>query len=202
MDADNRKPQFEDIERWLDTALRDRVNAEPRNGLEERVLVRLASQPPPRIVWWPVMSAVAVVLAVAVALVVMYSRRQEQIVVNRQLSPAASRETPAQANSVTHNPPTKSGQARVPRMLASTTKQRAVPRARVHAELESLPKLATFPGPRPETAEERMLARLGSRRDSYEIANMSNGLPLRGLSIPEIRIEPLEGTPPDNAPQE
>src|SRR5690348_6400772 len=154
MDADNRKPQFENVDRWLDLALRERANAEPRNGLEERVLGRLASQTKlRRIVWWPVMTAVAVVSVIALTLAMMYPRRQEKIIANRRHGLAASRETPAQANIVTGNPPTNSTRARGAKMLASRTKHRAVPRTTVRVEPEALPKLATFPAPRPETAQ-------------------------------------------------
>ena len=62
---------------------------------------------------------------------------------------------------------------------------------------------ATFPAPRPETAQERMLVRLMARRGSYDLANASPEMvPLKDLSIPELKIEPMEGTPSDEAPEE
>jgi hypothetical protein len=68
---------------------------------------------------------------------------------------------------------------------------------------EQLPKLATFPVSSPPTAEERILARLAARRGSYEVATSSeNVTPLNELSVPELNIKPLEGTPPDNVPQD
>jgi hypothetical protein len=204
MDAENGKPQFEDIDRWLDLALRERANAEPRNGLEERVLGRLASQTKRRrIVWWPVMTAVAVVFVIALTLVVMYPRRQEKIIANRQQRLAALRETPAQTNTVTRNQPTNSTQARSAKMLASTTKHRAVSRPTVRVEPEALPKLATFPAPRPETAEERLLARVAARRGSFDVADVSTDqLLLKDLSVPEFKIHPMEEPPPEDTPQE
>src|SRR5690349_14484588 len=149
MDTKNQSPEFENIDRWLDIALRERANAEPRSGLEERVLTRLASQPKRRtILWWPAMTAAAVVFVIAVTLAVIYPRRQ------------ASRETPAQSP----QSPVASSRDAVccvsTKMAASTITHRAVPRPTVHVEPESLPKLATFPAPRPETAEERLLARV------------------------------------------
>ena len=67
---------------------------------------------------------------------------------------------------------------------------------------EALPKLATFPAPRPETAEEHMLARLAARRGSYDLANASSDMvPLKDLSVSELKIQPMEGTPPDNTSQ-
>jgi len=78
MDAANRNPQ-EDMNRWLDRALRERANAEPRNGLEARVLARLAAEPPKRLAWWPVIAIVAAVVVIAVALGVMYPRERQQV---------------------------------------------------------------------------------------------------------------------------
>jgi hypothetical protein len=72
-----------------------------------------------------------------------------------------------------------------------------------HGEDKQLPRLATFPAPRAETAEEHMLLRLAARRGSYDLANVStDSAPLRDLSVPEIKIDPMEGTPPDNTPRE
>jgi hypothetical protein len=67
---------------------------------------------------------------------------------------------------------------------------------------KQLPKLATFPAPRPETAEEHMLLRLAARRGSYDLAEASTDSALSDLSVPEINIDPMEGTPPDNTPRE
>jgi hypothetical protein len=73
----------------------------------------------------------------------------------------------------------------------------------IQIQKESLPKLATFPTPRPETAEERMLARLAARRGSYELARLSTDLvPLKVLPVPEFTIQPLEEAPVDETPQE
>ena len=191
MDAENRKPESEDLDRWLDVVLRERANAEPRGGLEERVLARLSAEPPRTIIWWPAVAAVSVLLVVVIALVVIHPRRQEPVIANKQY-PAIS---------------DKSSGGRDATCCVSTT-PRAVRPLRRHRRPESpdasdsLPKLATFPAPRAATTEERLLARLATRQGSYEIANISNDVRLKDLSIPELRIEPMEGTPPDNTPQE
>ena len=204
MDADNRKPQFEDIDRWLDSALRERANAEPRGGLEERVLTRLAAEPAKRMAWWPVTAAVAAVVVIAIALVVIFPRRQERIVGNGQQSPMASPETRVQANPRTPDKVSKPTQARVPtRMLAHRTPQGSDQSSAGRVEPEPLPKLATFPAPRPETAEERMLARLAARRGSLDVASVSTDqLPLKDLSVPEFKIHPMEEPPSEDTPQE
>src|SRR5205807_214729 len=92
-------------------------------------------------------------------------------------------------------------------LLATRTPDEGVRRSRLHSnarrEGEPLPKLAAFPAPRPETAEERMLLRLAARRGSYDLASSStDAAPLKDLSVPEIKIDPMEGTPPDNTPRE
>jgi hypothetical protein len=71
-----------------------------------------------------------------------------------------------------------------------------------HGEDKQLPRLATFPAPRAETAEEHMLLRLAARRGSYDLAEASTDSALSDLSVPEIKIDPMEGTPPDNTPRE
>ena len=72
MGAENRKPESEDLDRWLDLALRERANAEPRAGLEDRVLARLATEPPRTIIWWPAVAAVAVLLVVVITFVMIH----------------------------------------------------------------------------------------------------------------------------------
>jgi hypothetical protein len=56
-------------EQLLDATLAHHKNAEPRWGLEERILANLRTQPPtPQRMWWkwlPVLAATAIVLAVA-----------------------------------------------------------------------------------------------------------------------------------------
>src|SRR5262249_26271308 len=84
MGAENRKPESEDLDRWLDLALRERANAEPRAGLEDRVLARLATEPPRTIIWWPAVAAVAVLLVVVITFVMIHPRRPEPIITNKQ----------------------------------------------------------------------------------------------------------------------
>ena len=86
--------------------------------------------------------------------------------------------------------------------LAKNMQRSAIGRPAIRTQPEALPKLATFPAPRPETREEHMLARLAARQGSYDLANASPDIvPLKDLSVPELKIEPMEGTPPDNTPQ-
>ena len=214
MGAENRKPESEDLDRWLDLALRERANAEPRSGLEERVLARLAAHPQHRIVWWPAMAVAALLLAIVIAVAVFSPRHKQQMIANRPQPPVASHDTGVGVNTRAPDKELRSAKSRVPKasdttccasakMLESNNPRGAVPRPRVRVETELLPKLATFPAPRPETAQERMLARLMAQRGSYELASASPDMvPLKDLSIPELKIEPMEGTPSDETPHE
>jgi hypothetical protein len=223
MDAENAKPQPPEFDRWLDTALRARANAEPRSGLEDRVLARLRAESPRKhFALWPLLSAMATVFVIAVALVILHSRQQQRTV--------AVRQQPTGSQHSTQSPPVQARSERVDKELdahrhspratgdaaccvSSTAIARRTPdegvrrsglqRNSAHSDDKQLPKLATFPAPRPETAEEHMLLRLAARRDSYDLANVStDSAPLRDLSVPEIQIDPMEGTPPDNTPRE
>src|SRR5438309_8343821 len=99
MDAENRMPSQEDCDRWLDTALRARADAEPRAGLENRVLARLRAEPEPRrFAWWALPIAAVAVLVIAVVLVSLYRSQQERTIANRQQprsSSQSSRQEPA-----------------------------------------------------------------------------------------------------------
>lgn len=198
MDAENRKPESEDLDRWLDVVLRERANAEPRGGLEERVLARLSAEPPRRIIWWPAVAAVSALLVVVIALVVIHPRRQEPVIANKHY-PAISDKSSGGRDATCCVSTAMSARSTTHAAVRPLRKHR---RPESPAASDSLPKLATFPAPRAATTEERLLAQLATRQGSYEIANISNDVRLRDLSIPELRIEPMEGTPPDNAPQE
>jgi len=207
MDAKNRRHESEDLDRWLDLALQERANAEPRSGLEERVLARLATEPPKRqFVWWQVWAAVAAIFVIALTLTLIYPRHQDQVA--NQQSPAVSPAHRIMPREVTTGPRQPTGEARAASgsNAACCFSKGMVVRNRptaVHAQLEPLPQLATFPAPRPETAQERVLARLTARRGSYELAGASPDMvPLKDLSIPELKIEPMEGTPSDETPHE
>ena len=214
MDADNRKPQFEDedIDRWLDTALRDRVNVEPRSGLEERVLARLASRPQQRFAWWQAWVMAVAVLVVAVTLAIINPRKQQQAANGHQPA-TSSPEFGSQVKKLTpyQEPSTISsvrGNRRdraccvSSRVLTKNTLGSATTLRAAQTKQEPVPKLATFPAPRPETTQEHLLVQLAAQPSIVEAASVSSGaMPLKELSIPELKIDPMEGTPPDESPQ-
>ena len=203
MDAENRSNQEENFDLWLDSALRARGNAEPRMGLEERVLARLASEPQrTRMSLWPLFALGAAALFVVIGIAVLRPGKTGSKILSRQ------------------NPRSSDQINRRPSIRAMVTPNQEVPaplhvrhsrdiRARccrfvkgepfvVHSE--SLPKLAAFPTPRPETEQERLLLRLAAQPGLFQTAHLNSDLPLRELSIPALNIPPLEGTPPDNSP--
>ena len=202
MDAENRKPESRDLDRWLDAALRERANAEPRSGLEQRVLARLATQSPKQqFVWWQMWAAAAAIFVIALTLSLLYPRRHDQVVNEQPQRISPERKT----NS---NEPTAEQRQRPARSAVASGRDRACCLSKrtlakngpavARNQPEPLPKLTKFPTPHPETPQERLLVQLATQPQGIEVANISNdGMPLKELSIPELKTEPMEGTPPD-----
>lgn len=204
MDTEHKNPGPEKFDRWLDAALRAGTDAEPRMGLEDRVLARLATERPrSTFSWMPLLAAVAAVVAVSVALIIAYSsRRSGQITA---VAPPSIQSTHNPEVPPTFQTPNTTLEAqRSTKTTAHRTAKMGAREATRTADRErDLPKLATFPAPSPETAQERLLARLAARRGSYDVAVTSEDtVPLKDLLVPELNIEPLEGTPQDDVPQE
>jgi len=214
MDAENDNKQKIDIDQWLDAALKARIDAEPRMGLEERVLARLAAEPQRKVLtWWrPALAGVAAIVAIALVLVSSHSSNRKPTRLNKPQ--AASRERidshNLQANATPPQQPTLSRAHNRLRIAPSTPDQgvrrsvsvwRSARTAAVgKTQQESLPRLATFPAPQPETSEERLLARLAAQRGSFVVASLSTDLvPLKVLPVPEFTIRPLEEAPEDDA---
>lgn len=210
MDAENKSDQQKNFDHWLDSALQARANAEPRMGLEDRVLARLASDSQRRIVWWPVMAtAIAAVIAIAVALALLYSHQPERAIAHATTEPAnvsAVMSAPAQASSRTKAPGVS--KARNSQSIrgehascCDLARVSAVRNAEAH-----LPKLASFPAPRPETRQEQLLVQLANqlvaRKEFSEVGRLSVGLPPQDLSIQELSIEPLDTTSGSSIPRE
>ena len=207
MGAENRRPESENLDRWLDRALRERANAEPQSGLEERVLARLAMRSPKQqFAWWQVWAAATAIFVIALTLSLSYLRRHDQVV-NEQphsVSPehkiAPNQPTMEQRQAPTQAP-VASGRDATCCVSTEMVAKRTLPA--VHTQPEPLPKLASFPAPHPETRQERLLAQLAGQSDIVEVASTStNSALLKELSIPELRVDPMEGTPPDNTPLE
>ena len=213
MDAENKRTHDEDFDRWLDSALRARIEAEPRMGMEERVLARLSGKYRDGFAWWPAVAIAAAVVVIAIAVVWLRPTQPEPAVTNATIQPAnsAAADTASAQRTSARNAPNGSS-IRMRRQSPSTSSRdtacclhaNAVVRRR--SEKEQLPRLATFPAPRPATAEERMLAQLATqlaaRRQFSEMANLSIDAVPKDLSIRELNVEPLETAPADFSPQE
>ena len=194
------------MERWLDAALRARGDAEPGAGLEDRVLARLASEPQGRrFPLWPVMAAVAAILAVALGLMTWKTSTPQPNLANRNLPPAKQSAGVEETHRMPGMEVATQGDAQQQHVLAAKRAARCcvstqrVAAASGHARDERLPMLATFPAPSPKTADERLLERLAARRGSFDLAALAKDPATpEALWVPKLEVEPMEGTPPDN----
>ena len=88
MDAENRSNQQKNFDQWLDSALRARTDAEPRLGLEERVLARLESAPQrTRVSWWPLFAFAAAAMVIVIGLALMRMGKTHTDLLTRQNPP-------------------------------------------------------------------------------------------------------------------
>ena len=206
MSAEEKPNQQPDLGRWLDRALRARVEAEPRMGLEDRVLARLASEPQPKVFTWrPVLGAIAGVVAIAFVLTILRPDEPRRNLANgipqpAKLSQSAGNEASSRAPRAAlagnieqqkQSPVAARKDLRLGGMPSSRTALAS--RTIKHGQL---PKLAAFPAQRPETTEERMLARLAAQGGHFDVAE------LQDVSVPQFRVQPMEETPSDDTPQE
>jgi hypothetical protein len=145
--------QNDALDRELDVALAQFAAAEPRAGLEDRVLANLRleeGRAPERSLWrWPALSALAAVLLVTVSLMWRSAKPKPDITV--QAPPKAAHfETQVAGNR---------GGGSVPPHQAGS-KKRVKPSAVSHTVLEIAPaaKLDQFPSPQPLSEQEKILA--------------------------------------------
>ena len=194
-----------EMERWLDAALQARVDAEPREGLEERVLARLASEPPRQsLAWWPMVSAVAAMVILALALILWMRSSSESEVANQTQRPVnhSTSSVPADRTPsvvAENRPDVQKRHVRTPGRDATccVSAGRVVAvRASAGVKRQRLPMLATFPVATPPTRQERMLARLAAQHGLKSVAE------LQIVSVPEFKIQPMEETPTDDTPQD
>ena len=209
MDAERKKSGNGDFDHWLDEALRARVEVEPRMGLEDRVLARIAGERRTGFRWWPAAAIAATVSVIALAAALLRPNPPDLTIANAeiQLPHSAAVET----RSAQAKPAANRNTMPVGSHSGSTSKNKACC-ARANGvvsgrpETEHLPKLATFPALRPATAEERMLAQLATQLTAQqqfsEIANLSIDAAPKDLSIRELNVEPLETAPADSSPQQ
>jgi hypothetical protein len=169
----------QDNENHLDLLIDEALStyAEPRAGLEARVLSHLAAQPSRRR-WLPFAIAIPIVAACAILLVLLFSRPAPQPSApqahNSQPVPQPNQATPPALMPHNHMPQ--------PRIIATRT------------ALAPLPKLDVFPTPQPLTPEEQALVRFAIHAPASEVKSIEevqqkkDELP----HIAEIQIPQLE----------
>ncbi len=149
----NREERERMVDRLLNQALAPH-DAEPRAGLEERIIHRLQAQPEAHRWWrWLWIPAVAAVLAVAIGL----SRRPEPNVPGRESRVASTQ--PA-ATSILPSTSPRPGTSDQPSRRSFTARRRTSGSTRETATATastSAPRLETFPSRSALTVEERML---------------------------------------------
>jgi hypothetical protein len=188
MDPVNRERDV-DVDQWLESALSQHGKAEPRTGLENRVLAnlkaernRIASRRP----WWWPLGAVAASVAIVAALWLGESSRK------RNPGTVAETSTTTQREEV-HEP----AQPGPPSQIAHTARDVAQHRP-AHWPIHDLagkrtPKLDQFPSRRNMSEGESLLARLLKEQSNKEA--LLESTPIReevDLSIDSLEIRPLE----------
>ena len=202
MDAENRSNQQKNFDQWLDSALHARVNAEPRMGLEERVMARMASEAErARVGLWPLFAFAAALLVVVIGIPLFRPSNTGHDSPIRRNQRASQSEANSQPSVHAMTAPNQKAIASVPVRHARVGEIRCchdlLGKSTV-SHSESLPKRAAFPTARPATEQERLLLHLAAQPD-FQMADLNADLPLRELPIPALNIPPMEGTPPDKS---
>lgn len=168
------------FDRLLDSALSSYVAAEPRTGLERRVLQHVKAEGGSRRPRWLTRLVPSMALACLFVLVSVFwvARKSESNM--PQLAPIADFGPKKRV------PRAKVAENRTPRR---TLVERVIHR---RVTLGNLPKQEQFPSPAPLTAEERELLRLAKyNRDEIPAPLISPPQPTETIQIAEIQIKPL-----------
>jgi hypothetical protein len=182
-------PEDRELDQLLNSALS--TYAEPRAGLEARVLAHLTAQPTRRR-WLP--WAIAVPIAACVVLVLMLYPRHNHIEepVHQAQRESASNMQAAPKNSIAQAAQVPEHQPR-PRIVAAHT---------ARAASAPLPRLDVFPTPRPLSSEEQAFVRFvtttpAPERNAALAAQQQMDEPLH---IAEITIQPIAFDKPGTSP--
>lgn len=161
----------------IDSALS--TYAEPRAGLETRVLKHLAAQPARRR-WLPFAIAIPIAAACAILLALLFSHPATQ-----PPPPQAHNTQPApKPNQAIPPAPTPHNHTPQPRIIATRTAPAPAP----------LPKLDVFPTPQPLSPEEQAMVRFAIHAPASEIKSVDEAQKKKDepLNVAEIQIPPLE----------
>ncbi|MGA8301013.1 MAG: hypothetical protein WCB53_03025 [Terriglobales bacterium] len=162
-----------DVDRWLDDALAVYAKAEPRAGLEGRVLAQLQAEREDaersrvalRRGWWLALRVVTATGLAVIAVWVWQSGRDARQHVTAKKSATSQKETVRETVQGVSDSPSAVSPVTVQRgsgRLAEThppvlaTKHRAI-RPRSNQALAAAPKLDQFPSPRPLSEQEQIL---------------------------------------------
>jgi len=158
------KDRERETDRWVDEALAEYSNMEPRSGLEGRVLARLAEarrESGRKLRWW---GALALSAATILAVVLLWRAGTEPAHLPdssaRVLTPPKTEEqaaTSQQPLSESTKHVGKNPSSTVPRGRPNSSVQAVV--AQNNSKKNGWPKLERFPAPQPLSDQERMLAR-------------------------------------------
>jgi hypothetical protein len=170
-----------DLERMIDAALPGYSSAEPRPGLEERVLARALDAKPrvPRISWqlWFAVPAFAVLL-----IFLILPRTHHQPL------------RPIQSSSANLPTTVRSAPETIAAPHVVPTAKKAHPRLSptvLAAEPRSLPRLEVFPSPSPLTAEEQTLVAYSRAQFQALQTKPNTDVEIDPIYLAELEIEPL-----------
>ncbi len=194
-----RDPKFYDD--LLDAALAG-YNAEPRPGLERRVLAGVRAGQAHRGFWlqwqWAAVAAAAVVVLAAG----LYVLRRPAPQTTARVLPAV----PVSAENVNRVArPGDATAAQVTPLVPGTPRVSRIPRVAAvrTVEMAAAPRLAVFPTPRPPSAQERALARVVATTDPQVLQALAaaSQAPTQELVISELKVEPLPSANDDAPPR-
>ncbi len=178
-------PQEQDklAEQLIDEALKRHSLVEPRFGLEQRILSKLAERQLAvrRTRWLAVLVPAALALAVVVAMLFGHKMQTPYpLVAVKEIPPA-----PSQQAALPERQPLKAGRT------ISASRLRSVRPSGV-PKTESIPRMARFPSPQPLSTQEQLLVRYVTQhpKEAVQFAKLQQE-PLTDLKIEEIQVAPL-----------
>ncbi|HKQ85442.1 MAG TPA: hypothetical protein VJS43_01600 [Candidatus Acidoferrales bacterium] len=146
----------ENFERELDVALAEYAAAEPRDGLEQRVLANLRTQGPHagRFAWRRWVAAGFAVASLAALAIWIGGRKSAPVDIGSRTAQHEVARTSARAPAATATAIPSAHKGMTQRARQSYLTERNVRR-----NAEALPRLARFPAPEPLTEQEKLLIR-------------------------------------------
>ncbi len=188
----------EEMEILLDRAVEHYRAAEPRPGLEQRILAGLQSAPAPALGWhWKGVLTTATVLLTAITLY--WALRSPSADQSSPERPRIARTEPAETSAPPEPsalPASTKPAAPAPRLAARRDPRAGQPTKVMVAEAAAPPRRATFPSPRTLSPQEILLVRFLQAAPREVMATVAlPPQPLAVAKLPEqkITIEPLPG---------